>query len=236
MVKINSTHPLYQTYYQMIQRCYNENADSYPSYGGRDITVCDEWLDPENGFQNFIKDMGDRPIGRTLDRINPDGSYTPTNCRWATQEQQNENKRNTVWIRYRDEDMSLARACRLTGLHRKSIYRLVTDNVDIQEAFEACLEGLYFKKQGKTMTQVYKIIKHILITGSITQREAIIEYGTQSFHRRIADVREAGFPLINKQKINPVTQAPYTRYEFANKATYTKAAKMFQLAKAHPWS
>ena len=98
------------------------------------------------------------------------------------------------------------------------------------------LEGSQGWKGRKTMTQVEKIIKHILITGSITQREAILEYGTQSFHRRIADVREAGFPLINKQKTNPVTQAPYTRYEFENKATHTKAAKMFPLAKALPWN
>src|SRR4051812_15448983 len=84
-------HPLYNTWNGMIQRCRNENAGSYKRYGGRGITICDRWIG-ENGLINFIKDMGVKPEGCTLDRINNDGNYDPGNCRWATHHEQNTNK------------------------------------------------------------------------------------------------------------------------------------------------
>ena len=73
----------------MIQRCNNPNNIAYNDYGGRGITVCKEWLD----FKNFLKDMGERPIGKTLDRINNSGNYSIDNCRWATKSEQELNKR-----------------------------------------------------------------------------------------------------------------------------------------------
>lgn len=72
----------------MIQRCTNPKRDRYPVYGGRGITVCVRW----RTFENFLEDMGERPVGRTLDRINNDGNYEPGNCRWATAEEQALNK------------------------------------------------------------------------------------------------------------------------------------------------
>jgi hypothetical protein len=81
----------YKTWQCMKQRCFNPNAPNYHLYGGRGITVCDRWKD---SFENFLQDMGERPEGTTLDRINPFQSYTPDNCRWATPTQQNNNKRS----------------------------------------------------------------------------------------------------------------------------------------------
>lgn len=80
--------PTYYTWEGIKQRCNNPNASDYKNYGGRGIKVCDKWLD----FKNFYSDMGDRPKGLEIDRIDNDGDYTPENCRWITHK---DNCRNT---------------------------------------------------------------------------------------------------------------------------------------------
>lgn len=75
-------------------RCLNPQARNYTNYGGRGIKVCDRWLDPKKGYKNFLKDMGRKPSSEhSLDRINVNGDYSPSNCRWATHKQQNNNRR-----------------------------------------------------------------------------------------------------------------------------------------------
>lgn len=79
----------YNSYTSMKTRCLNKNSPNYCNYGGRGIRICQRWLD---GFENFLEDMGNRPPGKTLDRINVDGDYEPSNCRWATLSEQQRNK------------------------------------------------------------------------------------------------------------------------------------------------
>ena len=80
-----SRHPLYRTWANMHQRCADE---ANPWYGARGVRVCKRWTGMPDGFGAFILDMGERPDGCTLDRIDPEGNYEPSNCRWATLSEQ----------------------------------------------------------------------------------------------------------------------------------------------------
>lgn len=84
--------PTYKSWEAMIQRCTNENNPNYKKYGAIGILVCDEWKE----YINFKNDMGERPKGYSLDRINPFGNYEPENCRWANSLTQNRNRRKPV--------------------------------------------------------------------------------------------------------------------------------------------
>ena len=83
--------PTYQTWSHMKSRCTDRNYDRYPFYGGRGIQVCERW----NSFENFLADVGERPAGKSLDRIDVNGNYEPGNVRWATQTEQCRNRRSS---------------------------------------------------------------------------------------------------------------------------------------------
>ena len=96
----------------MFQRCDNPKCKSYPRYGGRGIEICDRWYD----FANFIEDMGERPPGTSLDRIDNDGNYEPGNCRWATPKEQAQNMSTNINITIGGQTKCLAEWARCANL------------------------------------------------------------------------------------------------------------------------
>ena len=120
-VRRNPRHPLYETWMNMRRRCSKPYHKDYRWYGARGIRVCQRW----EVFENFVADMGKRPAGTTLDRINCNGDYEPTNCRWATKAQQQVNMRSIRMIEFDGRTMHMAAWARSLGIHSATLlYRI----------------------------------------------------------------------------------------------------------------
>jgi hypothetical protein len=130
----------------MKARCDNPNHSRYEDYGGRGITYCDRWAD----FDNFVEDMGPRPFGTTLDRINSNGNYEPGNCRWATDAQQHNNRRHCVYYEFQGEQLTLAQIAELVGLPYKALHHRVKRGWDFKKATETPLMSQYVRKAALT--------------------------------------------------------------------------------------
>lgn len=109
----------YNTWKQMRQRCTNPANTSWANYGGRGITVCGRW---EESFEAFLSDMGERPDGKSLERLDNDGPYSPENCKWATTAEQSINKRTTVLVTANGVTQSLLTWCEDLGLRYNTVY------------------------------------------------------------------------------------------------------------------
>lgn len=108
----------YNSWQAMLERCYRQKHPHYHRYGGRGIFVCDQW---RHSFENFFADMGKRPDGKTLDRINNDLGYSKENCEWADRFQQATNRSNTRFIIFNGETKSMSEWSRMTGLNITTI-------------------------------------------------------------------------------------------------------------------
>lgn len=129
---------IYCIYDSMKQRCYNPNHHAYKNYGGRGIKVCDRWLEPNGqGFINFVKDMGERPPGTSIDRIDNNGDYCKENCRWVTRKQQMRNTRYNKLLTIDGITRCLIKWCEIYKLPYKKVYdRIYKLNWTPKEALE----------------------------------------------------------------------------------------------------
>ena len=148
----------YASYYAMKSRCLNEKNKQYRHYGGRGIKVCDRWLEKPNGLLNFLNDMGPRPKGKSLDRINNNEGYFPGNCRWATSRQQCNNKRNNVKVEYEGVFYNVCQLIEKFNITRKTVTERVWRGWSLVDACtkpcsppkntSGCV-GVYFSKSQK---------------------------------------------------------------------------------------
>lgn len=109
----NYSHPYYSAWRNMIRRCYQKSHSKYHRYGARGITVCDRW---RTDFKAYVADIGDRPEGTTLGRIDNNGPYSPENCRWETPAQQARNRETNITYRWREEDRTIEQWCSAWGV------------------------------------------------------------------------------------------------------------------------
>lgn len=107
-----SNTPTHQSWAGMFQRCNNPKSKGFARYGGRGISICEDWL----VFENFMRDMGERPDGTSIDRIDNDGNYEPSNCRWATQKTQTNNRSVTRTITANGQTLPLTEWSALIGV------------------------------------------------------------------------------------------------------------------------
>lgn len=131
---------IYNVWQGMKQRCYNPNETEYGNYGGRGITVCKEWLG-EHGVENFAEwaystgyDENAEHGECTIDRIDNDKGYSPDNCRWATNKEQQRNKRNNFVVIYKEKEMTLSEVSEITGINRETLSSRLGRGMTIEEA------------------------------------------------------------------------------------------------------
>lgn len=121
----------YHTWESMIDRCNNPNNDRFKDYGGRGIRICERWL----MFENFLKDMGVRPIRKTLNRINNNGNYEPENCCWSTAKEQSRNSRLNKIIKFNNESKCVAEWAEILGINHSTLRKRLSRGWTVSRAF-----------------------------------------------------------------------------------------------------
>jgi hypothetical protein len=122
--------PTYRVWISMKGRCSNESHKQYSEWGGRGISICKRW----QSFDNFFFDMGVKPKGLSIDRVDNNKGYDKSNCRWATPKQQAQNRRVTILVFHKGKSMFIDEFSKCIGLSesgaRKRVYRLYSKNID----------------------------------------------------------------------------------------------------------
>jgi hypothetical protein len=130
--KLAKSLPLGEKFYyiwtNIKNRCFNKDVRSYKDYGARGITVCSRWLGKNIGFKNFYNDMiGSYKEGLQIDRIDNDGNYEPSNCRWITSKEQACNRRSNVWIEYKGDRKTIYQWAKHLGVNGDLFRRRIRD-------------------------------------------------------------------------------------------------------------
>jgi hypothetical protein len=135
----------YRSWHSMVMRCTNPNAAYYSQYGHKGIRICTRWFN----FANFLADMGERPEGKTLDRINNNGNYEPGNCRWATPLEQASNRSCYRPITYAGESLSMEGWDRRMGLTIGTVGERIKRGWSVDRAISTALMLKYSNKKSE---------------------------------------------------------------------------------------
>ena len=124
VVSLNTTHgmrhsPTYMIWHGLLNRCTNPKAPAFKNYGGRGISLCPRW----RSFENFLADMGERPVGLTLERRDNSAGYSPNNCEWATRKAQAINRRTTVFVKIDGVTRCFAEWATIYGIDKRTAHR-----------------------------------------------------------------------------------------------------------------
>lgn len=122
---------IYTVWQNMKARCSNPNSTYYADYGGRGITVCEQWLD---SFETFLFDMGTGKGGWTLDRVNNSGNYEPFNCVWATRRRQANNRRSSVFLEFDGRRFTVAEWAAMQGMKIQTLHRRLKAGWSVPDA------------------------------------------------------------------------------------------------------
>jgi hypothetical protein len=120
----------YKTWISMWARCTDEAQDNYPNYGGRGISVDERW----KSFEAFLKDMGERPEGLSIDRIDVNGNYCKANCKWSDNKEQSNNRRSTKIITFKNETMTQLQWAEKLGISVTTLHTRLKNNWPLEKA------------------------------------------------------------------------------------------------------
>lgn len=158
-ITVQASKKIKNAYWKMIYRCNNKSDSRYPTYGGRGIKVCARWQG-RYGLSNFVSDMGEPEEWQSLDRIDNDKDYSPTNCQWLDKKLQTRKRTNSKYYEFRGRDMLLIDIAKETGINRLTLWgRINQQGMTAEEAvdtpvFSRSQGGRQPYKDGKTLSRL----------------------------------------------------------------------------------
>lgn len=182
-------------YDKMKARCYNPNSGVYKHYGGRGIKVCEEWKDSFDNYYNWSIKNGFHP-DLTIDRIDVDGNYEPSNCRWATWTTQARNKTNSLIIEYEGKEYMVYQLSEMTGISEGTLYHRIKKGWTIPEILENPVNFYY----------IY--LEHNGVTKTLSEWERECGIGASTLKKRM-ESGWSSYDILN-EPINPCFTASKT--------------------------
>lgn len=180
----------YLAWQMMKYRCLNPNCHAYALYGGRGITVCEQWMQ----FDGFLRDMGESPDGYSLDRIDVNGNYEPGNVRWATVIQQARNRRNNNLLQFNGETLTIAEWSEITGLGWETIKSRIKRGWSVGDALTLPVDLNFERRRGerhhnaKLSDAERKLIIELYVPGKMGYKRLAKRFGVTppTIHKIVA--------------------------------------------------
>lgn len=147
---LKSKEKLYRRWINIKRRCCNKNDSAFEDYGGRGILICNEWIHNYSAFKEWSLNNGYNP-NLTIDRIDNNDGYSPSNCRWATVKEQQNNTRKNINVIYNNKTYTVAELCDKLNLRRGTIYERLRDGWSVEKVFEIPIRVRIKSRRGKAI-------------------------------------------------------------------------------------